>query len=148
MAALTFQPTHFDRSVTNLVIPVSTTSIDRKEQLIGFQGDLAFDERVISFQDDPIQKAGLTGGNWNVTGNVLDGPGPIRILRVSAFSSDQEPLSGAGTLFELKVKPKKNGARSTSLIWATPPNNFLFIDANLNVQRPAVSASSSITSSK
>jgi len=60
--------------------------------LIGFQGDFTFDERMVRFQDPPAQNAGLTAGNWNVSANVLPGPGPvagpIKTLRISAFSLD------------------------------------------------------------
>ena len=79
---------------TNFIAPVTTTAIDAKNKLVGFQGDFTFDERVITFQGEPVQKAGITGGNWNVSGNVLPGRGPIRTLRISAYSNDFTPLSG------------------------------------------------------
>src|SRR4029077_7634019 len=89
--------------VTNFMAEVTTTTINANDKLVGFQGDFTFDERVVTFQNPPVQKAGITGGNWNVSGNVLSEPGPIRTLRISAFSNDFTPLSGAGTLFELKI---------------------------------------------
>src|SRR5262245_9839047 len=85
-----------DKSTTTFVAPVTTSAIDAKHKLVGFQGDFTFDERVVSFQNPPVQKAGVTGGNWNVSGNVLPGEGPIRTLRVSAFSNDFAPLNGSG----------------------------------------------------
>ena len=30
------------------------------------------------------------------------------------------------------------GLENAPLIWAVPPNEFTFIDANLNVQRPVI----------
>ena len=63
------------------------------------------------------------------------GPGPIRTLRVSAFSTDFIPLSGSGTLFELKITRVNEAAQSTPLLWAAP-GQFIFIDAELNAQAP------------
>ena len=134
----------FDRSVSKLILPVTTTTIDPKEKLVAFQGDLTFDERVVRFQNEPAQKAGLTRGNWNVSSNVLDGRGPIRTLRISAFSSDLEPLSGAGTLFELLLAPINNGSRSTPFIWAESPNDFIFIDLDLKTRKPTASSPGNI----
>jgi subtilisin-like proprotein convertase family protein len=133
--------------VTDFITPVITTSIDPKSNLVGFQGDLTFDETVINFQSEPVQKAGLTGGNWNVSGRVLDGKGPIRTLRISAYSNEFEPLSGSGTLFEFRMLPVSNGATSTPLVWALPPNQFIFIDADLNTQIPGNIAPGSIIQS-
>jgi hypothetical protein len=115
---------------------VTTTKIDARNRLVGFQGDFTFDERAVSFESEPVQKAGLTGGNWNVSGRVLDGDGPIRTLRISAYSENFLPLSGSGTLFELRMMPVNNPAKDTQLLWAAPPNRFIFIDADLNAQRP------------
>ena len=126
---------------------MTTTTIDAKDKLVGFQGDFTFDERVVTFQSEPVQKAGLTGGNWNVSGNVLPGKGPIRTLRISAYSNDFTPLSGSGTLFELRMIRVSKAAQSTQLIWAAPPNHFIFIDADLNTQKPGYAASGGVTSS-
>ena len=49
---------------------VTTTAVDAKNNLVGFQGDFTFDERVVTFHGEPVQKAGITGGNWNVSRNV------------------------------------------------------------------------------
>ena len=95
-----------------------------------------FDERVVTFQSEPVRKAGITGGNWNVSGNVLAGAGPIRTLRVSAFSNDFTPLSGSGTLFELNMTRVSKAAQGTPLLWAAPPDQFIFIDAGLKTQKP------------
>lgn len=118
------------------IAAVNTSSIDGNEQLIGFQGDLTFDERVVAFDGAPVQKAGLTGGNWNVSGNVLSGEGPIRTLRVSAYSNDFIPLSGAGTLFELRMINVSKVTQGTQLLWASHPNEFMFIDVDLNTRTP------------
>ena len=124
------------QSDANAPAGVTTAAIDAKANLVGFQCDFTFDERAVTFETDPVQKAGLTGGNWNVSGNVLPGTGPIRTLRVSAYSQDFSPLSGVGTLFELRMKPATMSAQRSQLIWASSQNPFFFIDADLNVQRP------------
>jgi len=121
---------------SNFIAQVTTTVIDAKNKLVGFQGDFTFDERVVTFQSEPVRKAGITGGNWNVSGNVLAGAGPIRTLRVSAFSNDFTPLSGSGTLFELNMTRVSKAAQGTPLLWAAPPDQFIFIDAGLKTQKP------------
>ena len=133
-------------SVTDFIAAVATSAIDAKAKLVGFQGDFTFDERVVSFQSEPVQKAGITNGNWNVSGNVLSGKGPLRTLRVSAYSLDFTPLSGSGTLFELRMTRVSQAAQSTQLIWAAPPDQFIFIDADLKTQEPGYTASGSVTS--
>ena len=135
------------QSKSNFIAAITTSAIDAKNKLVGFQGDFTFDERVVTFAGEPVQKAGMTGGNWNVSGNVLPGAGPIRTLRVSAFSNDFTPLSGSGTLFELKVL-RVSKAQSTPLIWAAPPDGFIFIDADLKTQKPGNAAPGSVTSSR
>ena len=92
-----------DASYNKFIAQVTTSAIDSANNLVGFQGEFTFDERVVTFESEPVQRAGITGGNWNVSGNVLPGTGPIRTLRVSAYSNDFTPLSGAGTLFELRM---------------------------------------------
>ena len=147
VAAVALPEVAVDPSKSNFIVPVTTTEIDAKNKLVGFQGDLTFDERVVTFQSQPVQKAGLTGANWNVTGNVLAGAGPIRTLRVSAYSNDFTPLSGSGTLFELRMRRVRPGAQSTQLIWAAPPDDLIFIDADLNTQKPGNAAPGSVTRS-
>jgi hypothetical protein len=127
-----------DSSRHDLTLPVTTTAINKADRLVGFQGDFTFDERMIIFQSEPVQNAGLTDGNWTVSGNVLPGRGPMRTLRVSALSNDLSPLAGTGVLFELRVT-EMNG--STQLIWAEGPHQFTFIDSDLKVRAPGYSAS-------
>jgi hypothetical protein len=136
-----------DTSMTNFIAGVTTSTIDGKDNLVGFQGDFTFDSTVITFESEPVQKAGLTSGNWNVTGNVLDGPGPIRTLRISAFSNELEPLSGSGTLCELRMTRVSKAGQITQLLWAAPPDHFIFIDANLKTHKPGYTAPGSLTSS-
>jgi hypothetical protein len=124
---------------------LTTTSIDPSQKLVGFQGDFTFDSRVITFEEEPVQAAGLTSSNWNVSGSVLPGNGPIRTLRVSAYSTDFQPLSGSGVLFELKMKPTGDASQKTTLAWAQAPNLFIFIDADLNVQKPGHVAPGQVT---
>jgi hypothetical protein len=132
------------QSRSNFIAAMKTSPIDATNKLVGFQGDLTFDERVITFESEPVQKAGLTDGNWNVSANVLTGPGPIRTLRISAYSLDFAPLSGSGTLFELRMIRVSKAAEGTQLIWAAPPDHFFFIDANLKTQRPGNAAPGSV----
>src|SRR5438874_7316095 len=90
----------FDTSVpasTVMIEPVVATNIDAGLNYVGFQGDFTFDETVATFSNPPMQKAGLTAGNWNVTVSILPGVGPIRTVRGSAFSNDFVPLAGSGT---------------------------------------------------
>jgi len=137
VAALSLPKAAVDTTVTNFVAQVAATTINVGDKLVGFQGDFTFDSSVVTFQDPPVQPAGLTGGNWNVSGNILPGTGKIRTLRISAYSNDFKPLSGEGTLFELRMTRVSNtpGA-STQLIWAPPPHNFIFVDSNLQTQVP------------
>jgi hypothetical protein len=131
----------------NFIAAVKTSAIEANNKLIGFQGDFTFDERVVTFQSQPVQKAGLTGDNWNVSGNVLSGTGPIRTLRISAYSTNFTPLSGSGTLFELRMSGVSKATQGTPLLWAAPPNQFIFIDADLKTQKPGNATSGNVTPS-
>jgi hypothetical protein len=135
-----------DQSRTNFISAVKTSEIDAASNLVGFQGDFTFDGRAVSFQKPPVQKGGLTAGNWNVSGNVLAGAGPIRTLRISAFSNDFTSLSGSGTLFELRMTQVGKTAQGTQLIWAAPPDQFIFIDGDLNTRTVGNAAPGSVTS--
>ena len=147
VATLSLPNVAVDAFVNNFILQVTTTAIDAKNKLVGFQGDFTFDERVVSFRSEPVQKAGITGGNWNVSGNVLPGAEPIRTLRISAYSNDFVPLNGSGTLFELRMTRVSKAARGTQLIWAAPPDQFIFIDADLNTQSPGNAAPGSVSPS-
>jgi len=147
VATLSLPNVSADAFVTNFNVQVTTSPIDAKNKLVGFQGDVTFDERVVSFQSEPVQKAGITSGNWNVSGNVLAGAGPIRTLRISAYSLDFTALSGSGTLFELRMSKVSKAAQGTQLLWAAPPDNFIFIDADLNAQKPRSAVPGSVTPS-
>jgi hypothetical protein len=137
-----------DQAKSDFIAAVKSSEIDATNKLIGFQGDFTFDERMVTFQEPPVQNAGLTAGNWNVSGNVLPGPGPeagpIKTLRISAYSNDLAPLSGSGTLFELRMTRVSQAADITQLIWAAPPEQFIFIDADLKAQKPGNAASGSV----
>src|ERR1051325_3654744 len=72
-----------DTSIPNTTVvpkPVNTTNIDSSLHYVGFQADFNFDETILTFGTPPVMNAGLTGGNWNVSGNVIPGGGPIRTL--------------------------------------------------------------------
>ncbi|HEY0722998.1 MAG TPA: hypothetical protein VGD41_03190, partial [Pyrinomonadaceae bacterium] len=133
-----------ETSIADIVAVVETSAINPNDQLVGFQGDFSFDERVVTFQSEAVRKAGITKGNWNVSGNVLPGAGPIRTLRISAYSIDFTPLSGEGTLFELRMKKVSQSSERTQLLWAPPPNQFIYIDADLRTQMPEYTASGSV----
>ncbi len=60
-----------DQSRSIQSAPVTVSMIEAKDRLVGFQGDFTFDERVVSFENVPVQKAGLTAGNWNVSGTFF-----------------------------------------------------------------------------
>ena len=147
MATLSLPNVAVEAFVTSFIVEVTTSALEAKNKLVGFQGDFTFDERVVTFQSEPVQKAGVTGGNWNVSGNVLPGTGPIRTLRISAYSKDFTPLNGSGTLFELRMIRVTMVAQGTPLLWAAPPNDFIFIDADLNTQKPGNAVPGSVSSS-
>jgi hypothetical protein len=132
----------------DFIAAVRTSAIDANNKLVGFQGDFTFDERVVTFASQPVSSAGLTGNNWNVAGNVLPGAGPIRTLRIAAFSNNFTPLSGEGTLFNLNMIRVGQGAQGTPLVWAAPPDQFIFIDADLNTQSAGNAAPGSVRPSQ
>ena len=137
-----------DTSVTNVTQPVTTSAINAADNLVGFQGDFTFDSTIVSFQAPPVSPSGLTANNWNVSGNVLNtGPGSTKTVRISAFSNDGfTPLSGAGTLFNLNmIRISGTPGASTPLVWAAPPNDFVFIDGDLNNQAPSSAPPGSVT---
>lgn len=131
-------------AVTNFSQPVTTTSINPGDNLVGFQGDFTFDSSIVTFQNPPISGAGLTANNWNVTGNVF-GAGTIKTLRISAFSNDFTPLSGSGSLFNLNLtRISSTPGANTALTWGTSPNDFYFIDADLDTHSPGSTLPGSI----
>jgi hypothetical protein len=143
VAMLALPALRVDQFRGNFVAPVTTSAIDGRNRLVGFQGDMTFDERVVRFEEEPVEKAGLTSGNWVVAGNVLPGTGPIRTLRVAGYSTDFQPLSGEGPLFQLKVSRIHGGRQGAAkLTWSGAPNQFIFIDADLKAQLPASARSS------
>jgi hypothetical protein len=148
VAAVILPNIAFDGSKANFIAAVTTTSIDAKDKLVGFQGDFTFDESTIRFENEPVQNLGLTSGNWNVSGNILPGTGPIRTLRISAYSNDFTPLRGSGALFGLRMTRVNAFTRATELIWAAPPDHFIFIDADLKTQKPGNAAPGSVIQSK
>ena len=123
--------------------PVVTTNIAPSFNYVGFQGDFTFDETVVTFDPNaPVQAAGLTGGtganSWTVAGNVLTGPGPIRTLRVLGFVNNGiTALNGSGTLYQLNmIRVSSTPGASTVLDWAPFPDDFEFIDGDLNSPSP------------
>src|SRR5438477_6491588 len=131
----------FDNQVditTIIIEPVVTTFIDPGLGYVGFQGDFTYDSAVVGFATPQVQAAGLTGANWNVSSNILNtGPGTLKTLRISAFSLDFTPLNGMGTLFNLRMlRVSNNPGDMSPLVWAAPPNQFIFIDDNLGSHTP------------
>jgi subtilisin-like proprotein convertase family protein len=122
---------------TVFIEPITTTNITAAEGYIGFQGDFTFDQTVCTFANPPVEVAGLTATSWNVSANVLSGSGPIRTLRVSAFALDgMTPLSGSGILYNLRILRVSAQVAATPLTWEPDPDNFLFIDTNLDIRTP------------
>ena len=145
VADVTLPQISVDSSVTNFLADVTTTTISAADNLVGFQGDFRFDSSVITFEGQPAQNAGLTAGNWNVSGNVLPGEGPIRTLRISAYSNDFTPLSGSGTLFKLNMtRVSSTPGAFTALTWEEMSSRFIFIDNDLNTQAPRDAVSGSV----
>lgn len=137
VAAVVLPEVAVDLSTSNFTVEVTATNVNPVDRLVGFQGDVTFDERVITFEDEPIQGAGLTADNWTLSANILPGEGPIRTLRISAYSNDLIPLSGSGTLFELKmIRANSVAGSSSELNWLSSPHEFIFIDADLETQQP------------
>jgi hypothetical protein len=135
-----------DQFVTDFLADVTTTTISAADNLVGFQCDFTFDSSVVTFQSSPVSSAGLTASNWNVSGNVLPGEGPIRTLRISAYSNDFTPLSGSGTLFNLNMtRVSSTPGAFTALTWETLSNQFIFIEADLNTEAPRNAAPGSVT---
>jgi hypothetical protein len=123
------------------------STISATDNLIGFQGDFTFDQTIVTFQSPPVSPSGLTANDWTVSANVVPGSGPIRTLRVSAFSSDGvTPLSGSGTLFTLNLTRVSNtpGA-STQLNWAAAPDDFEFINTDIDLRAPNNTPAGSIS---
>ena len=58
VAAVALPEVAVDQSKSNFIAAVTTSAIDAKNKLVGFQGDFTFDERVVTFQSEPVQKAG------------------------------------------------------------------------------------------
>lgn len=121
----------------NLVIPIKVSYVGSKSKIVGFQGDFTFDSSLITFDSMPVQKAGLTAGNWTVAGNVISSRGNLKTLRISAFANDLKPLISSGTLFELRVNQAKKSNKIAQLIWKASPDNFVFIDTETNKQEPS-----------
>ena len=126
-----------DPFITDFVAEVTTTTINGADNLVGFQGDFTFDSSVITFQGSPVSSAGLTASNWNVSANLLPGTGPIRTLRISAYSNGLTPLSGSGTLFNLNMtRVSGTPGALTALTWEEASNQFIFIGIDLNTRAP------------
>jgi hypothetical protein len=121
---------------TVILEPITTSNIKADQNIVGFQGDFTFDSAVLTFSPSLfVEPAGLTGNNWNVSANILNnGQGTMKTLRISAFSNDQVPLSGSGTLFNLRMLRVSNMPGAVSpLVWKLDPDNFLYIDADLTL---------------
>jgi hypothetical protein len=145
VAALSLPNVSASLSVTSFTAPVTTAALDPRDDLVGFQGDFIFDSTVVSFQDPPVREAGLTARDWNISANVLPGEGNLRTLRVSAFSKYFAPLRGSGTLFELRMtRVSRSTDAVTQFVWAAPPDNFVFIDYNLQRRVPQSTAPGSV----
>ena len=133
---------------TTYTQPVTTTQItpsvdgngnctDNSTCYIGFQADFTFDSAVAVPSPSFPQAAGLTASGWTISGHPLPGSGTIKTMRFSAFVNDgSTPLSGAGVLFNISWVRVATSSASTDLTWKPSPNNFLFIDTDLNSIAP------------
>ena len=102
VAAIALPKVALDQSKGDFIAAVTTSAIDAKNKLVGFQGDFTFDERVITFQNQPVQKARITGGNWNVSGECSAWSGTNSDAADLGLSNDSR-RSRVGTLFELRM---------------------------------------------
>ena len=107
------------QSVTNFIAQVTTTAIDAKNKLVGFQGDFTFDERVVTFQE----RAGAESWTHRPAIGTYRGTFCLERDRSGRCAYrpsrlDFTPLSGAGTLFELRMT-KATPSASSELNWAT-----------------------------
>jgi hypothetical protein len=127
--------------ITTVVVkPVNCTTVNASQQLIGFQADFLFDSAVIDFDTvaGPVSPAGMTATQWNVSGNVNPtGPGTFKTLRVSAFATGSNVLSGSGMLYQLNmVRVSSTPGASSIMNWQPPPDDFEFFDAGFNTITP------------
>ena len=101
---------------------------------------------MVTFPNLAGIKGWLDRRQLSVSGNILPGPGPIRTLRISAFSSDFTPLSGSGTLVRSEHDQGKQHTLRARHWSGTPhPDDFIFIDANLETYGPGSTPPGSIT---
>ena len=122
---------------TLILVPVETTNMNPNHNLVGFQGDFTFDSSRITFDSTtPVLPAGLTANSWNVSGNII-GTATVKVLRISAFSTNFTPLNGCGVLFNLNMRrvSATNNA-NTALTWQPTPDNLFFIAADLSTHPP------------
>jgi hypothetical protein len=132
-------------SINTFTLPVLALTIDVADNLMGFQGDLVFDSSVVTFQATPVQPAGLTASDWNVSGKVM-GTSKIKTLRIVAYALSQtRPLEGSGTLFELQMnRVRGRPGASTALTWA-PSDSFFFLTAHSELRASASTPRGRIT---
>ncbi|MBI1761409.1 MAG: hypothetical protein HYR56_08240 [Acidobacteria bacterium] len=94
---------------TSVTIPITVGDLSGKG-VIAYDFDLVFDQNVLQAQSTPYDAANTLSSTLTITAN----PQPGR-LRVSAFGT--QPLTGAGTLLNLKFNVTGAGGTSTALTW-------------------------------
>src|SRR5204863_9546320 len=82
-----------------------------REHVVSYQFEITFDSNVIQPQAQAAETIGTLSNGFIVTTNSTT-PGR---LRVSAFSS--QPLSGQGTLLNLKFMAVGNVGSQSALTW-------------------------------
>ena len=114
---------------TVVLKPVTTTFIDESLQYTQFESYFSFDSSIITFAFPYAQTTELTSTGWALTTGLSGTAGGIRTLYIHGTSNDQTPLSGSGTLFNLRMRRVSGtpGA-ATPLTWLASPNDFEFSD--------------------
>ena len=125
VAAVALPEVAGDQSKSNFIAAVTTSAIDAKNKLVGFQGDFTFDERVVTFQSPPVQKAGIPpAAIGTCRGTFCLGAGPDQeAAHIGLLERFYAALSGSGTLFELRMTRVSKVDHSTPLIWAAAPTS-------------------------
>ena len=128
-----------------LSLAVTTTAIDGKNQLVGFQGDFTFDERVVHVRERAGQKGGTDRRQLECLRQCSERTGTDPDAADLGLLDRLHSAVRAGTLFELRMRTVSDSALRTPhsafpLLWAAPPNQFIFIDANLQTQTPGEAA--------
>ena len=145
VAAIALPEVAVDQSRSSFIAAVRTSAIAATSNLVGFQGDFTFDERVVTFAERAGAKRGSPAATGTCRGTFCrerdrSGRCAYRPSRMTSRRSQ-----GRGRCSNLKMIKVGQGAQGTPLIWAAPPDQFIFIDADLNTQKAGNAAPGSAT---